>query len=306
MPNITYEGVTYDRATCTLGTCPLALANVRYVPSLGGNATYLALFMILLASQCYLGIKHKTWGFMGGMLGGLMLEIIGYGARIGMHYNPFNTVCFFAYLITLTIGPAFLTASIYLCLARIVVVFGSNISRFQPRFYTITFVTCDIISLILQAAGGAIAAGSTKNATMGEHIMLGGLAFQVFSLILFSLLCAEFGWRVYSVATWDHNPAFSNVTRHRRFQLFLLALALATLLIIVRSAFRVAELEDGFTSGIANNEGLFMVLEGPMIIIAVAVLTLSHPGYAFNGEWNSLRWSFRAVKTGPIEDYEKA
>jgi hypothetical protein len=98
MPNITYEGVTYDRATCTLGTCPLALANVRYVPSLGGNATYLVLFIILFAAQCFLGIKHRTWGFMGGMLGGLMLEIIGYGARIGMHYNPFNTDCFFAWV----------------------------------------------------------------------------------------------------------------------------------------------------------------------------------------------------------------
>jgi hypothetical protein len=72
----------------------------------------------------------------------------------------------------------------------------------------------------------------------------------------------------------------------------------ATILIIVRSVFRVAELEDGFISSIANNEGLFMALEGPMIIIAVGALTVSHPGYAFNGEWNELTWSFRAVKTG--------
>ena len=61
------------------------------------------------------------------------------------------------YLICLTIGPAFLAAAIYLCLARIVKVYGTHFSRIQPRTYTITFVSCDLVSLILQAAGGAIA-----------------------------------------------------------------------------------------------------------------------------------------------------
>jgi hypothetical protein len=59
---------------------------------------------------------------------------------------------------------------------------------------------------------------------MGENIMLGGLSFQVFSLILFCLLCAEFGWRVYSAAAWKHNPAFAAVTNSRRFKLFLLGM----------------------------------------------------------------------------------
>lgn len=63
--------------------------------------------------------------------------------------------------------------------------------------------------------------------------------------------------------------------------------------ILVRCSFRVAELKDGFAGDIANDEGLFMALEGPMIMLATLCMTLSHPGYDFNGEWNEAVWSLR-------------
>jgi hypothetical protein len=73
-------------------------------------------------------------------------------------------------------------------------------------------------------------------------------------------------------------------------------LAIATVAIIIRSSFRVAELMNGFTSAIANNQALFMALEGPMIMLAVAALALFHPGFAFSGEWQAAAWSFRTKK----------
>lgn len=89
---------------------------------------------------------------------GLLIEVVGYAFRVMLHNNPFDENSFIAYLVCLTIGPAFMSAAVYLCLARIVVVYGQDLSRFQPRWYTIVFCTCDLISLILQAIGGAIAA----------------------------------------------------------------------------------------------------------------------------------------------------
>ena len=44
------------------------------------------------------------------------------------------------YLICVTIASVFLTAAIYLCLARIVIVYGENLSIFRPRTYTILFI----------------------------------------------------------------------------------------------------------------------------------------------------------------------
>lgn len=56
-------------------------------PNLGGNAFFLACHAILGLSQLYYGIRHKTWGFLFGMLCGHILEIIGYAARIQMHFG---------------------------------------------------------------------------------------------------------------------------------------------------------------------------------------------------------------------------
>lgn len=104
------------------------------------------------------------------------------------------------YLICLTIGPAFISASIYICLGRIVVIYGEGISRLRPRTYTIVFILCDLISLILQAAGGAITsiadADQRDLAQAGINIMIAGLASQVASLAMFMILCLDFAWKV--------------------------------------------------------------------------------------------------------------
>lgn len=76
----------------------------------------------------------------------------------------------------------------------------------------------------------------------------------------------------------------------------LLALALATLSVFIRCVYRVAELQGGFGGSIANNQTLFMIFEGPMIIIATVALTVFHPGIAFAGRWSEAGWSLRKAK----------
>lgn len=81
------------------------------------------------------------------------------------------------YLIPLTLGPAFLAAAIYLCLGRIILVYGESISRIQPRTYTILFISCDFLSLVLQAAGGALSATADTEGQgdVGVNIMVSEL-----------------------------------------------------------------------------------------------------------------------------------
>lgn len=55
--------------------------------SLEGNAFFIAAFAVLLPPQIYFGIRHKTWGFLFGMFSGLLLEVIGYIARVQMHFG---------------------------------------------------------------------------------------------------------------------------------------------------------------------------------------------------------------------------
>lgn len=99
---------------CTLETCDLSMASFLYLPTRPGNAIYAAIFAIYIVTQLFLGIKHKTWGYMVAMVLGLLLEVIGYVARIMLHNSPFDKNNFLMYLVTLTIAPALLSASVSL------------------------------------------------------------------------------------------------------------------------------------------------------------------------------------------------
>jgi hypothetical protein len=153
---------------CTLQTCDLSLANTSYLPSVGGNAFFAAVFGICIVTQFFLGFRHRTWGYMVAVTLGLLGEIVGYAGRILMHHNPFSKNNFLLYLVPLTIAPALLSAGIYLCLARIVIVYGPHLSRVRPRTYTIVFCLCDFLSLLLQAIGGAIASISNTQSTVSD------------------------------------------------------------------------------------------------------------------------------------------
>lgn len=159
------ETLILDPELCTLQTCDLSLGQLTYLPSVWGNAIFVGVFGLLLLVQIFLGIKYKTWGFMAGLLLGIALEVAGYIARILLHYSIFDKNYFILYLTFLTTAPAFISAGIYICLSRIIMLYTPNLSRFQPRTYTIAFCSSDLVSLILQGAGGAIA--STAN-TQGD------------------------------------------------------------------------------------------------------------------------------------------
>jgi hypothetical protein len=223
-----------------------------------------------------------------------LLEIIGYVARIGIHSNPFNNNDFLIYLVCLTIAPAFLSAAIYLCLSRIVVVYGTHLSYFKPRTYTIIFCSFDFISLLLQAAGGGIAASTKKPDLLntGKNVMLAGLGFQVASLVIFAIAAGYFAFRVWSNQdSW--NPRFSSLTSSRRFKAFLVGLVVATVTIFVRSVYRCVELSGGFNGKLfTSDEALFMILEGVMLVFACGCLTVLHPGLSFQGQWRDVNDAF--------------
>jgi len=205
-------------------------------------------------------------------------------------------------LVTLTIAPAFLTAAIYLCLARIIYVYGSELSFFKPRTYTIVFCGCDFISLVLQAAGGALAstADTRDQSDVGKNIMLAGLGFQVLSLILFALCAGDFAIRVMkNKRRW--NVQYMDILNSKLFKAFLFGLFVAVVTIFARSVYRCAELSGGFNSHLfVDDELMFMILEGVMIVLACICLTFLHPAVCFQGAWADANFNFR-TKTGGTE-----
>ncbi|KAL2862485.1 RTA1 domain-containing protein [Aspergillus lucknowensis] len=279
-----------DIELCTLETCSIDDAYIRYQPTIAGNGVYIALFGLLLVTQIIQCPVYRMWGFSGSMIAGLILEVLGYLGRILFHDDPFNFDYFLLNLISLSIGPVFFCAALYFLLGRIVVVYrGEDISRLRPRNYAIFFVSCDVIALILQSVGGALTSVAEDEASQstGVNVMIAGLASQVAALTLFITLACEFAFRLRRRSQTgrpadaeERKDGFAAIREKRRWKVFLCAISLSTLVVYIRSIFRVVELNGGFDSELANDEVAFMVLEGAMISIMCICLTAMHPGIA--------------------------
>ncbi|KAK4506209.1 hypothetical protein PRZ48_004174 [Zasmidium cellare] len=282
---------------CTLQTCPVATSFYSYRINLAANLAFLILFSLLTLS--YLAIwllirRGHTYATV--MILGTISEIIGYAGRVWSYYDQWNETPYLIQIICLTIAPAFYSAGVYLCLAGIVRVFGEGNSRVRPLWYTYIFVPCDVIALVLQAAGGALAATSIDGASdaaelnTGVDILLAGLSWQVFTLTCFIVLCGDLAWRIRrrcramgADVALSQDPESVGIRKPKRFQYFLGALALATILILWRCAYRVAELNDGFSGPITYKQGLFIGFEGVLIIVAATLMVVAHPIVCLRG-----------------------
>lgn len=93
------ENPVIPDADCTLSTCSLLQAHFLYVPNLAGNALFAGIFGLALILQILFGMRYRTWGYLVGMFGGCVLEVIGYIGRIQMHSNPFTDPPFLMYVL---------------------------------------------------------------------------------------------------------------------------------------------------------------------------------------------------------------
>ncbi|KAI4171526.1 MAG: hypothetical protein LQ348_006919 [Seirophora lacunosa] len=266
-------------ANCTLALCPAELSVYQYQPTLPGNICFLLLFAIAMIIHLVMGLKWRTWFFVFCMFWGCVSEIIGYAGRIMLHYNPFTFTGFLIQIICITLGPTWFAAAIYFTLYKIILYLGPQHARFPPKAYYWIFIPCDIISLLLQSVGGALSTTSDGSSDAAVNVSIAGLSFQVFTLLVFISLTLEYAWR------WQRARKASAVKEplSRRFKIFVTFLSAGTLLIFIRCIYRIDELSEGYSGDLIHNEGLFIGLEGFMVLVAVYCLIIAHPGPVFQG-----------------------
>ena len=271
--------------TCTAvsARCPVQGSIYGYYPSLSANAFFLAFFAMFTLLNIGLGVRYRTWTFMIALTLGCATEAIGYVGRVLLHSNPFDKAGFDMQIVCLIIAPAFVAAAIYLTLKHLTLCFGPEYSRIKPRNYTWIFIGCDILSLILQGAGGGLAAtSSTKPSieTDGNDLMLAGIVFQVATLLVFAGMVADYFLRVSRSSSALSKEAESIRTK-TSFKCFIGGLIFAFLAVFARCVFRIAEMSGGWRNPIMQSETDFIALDGCMISLAVLLLTIFHPGYCF-------------------------
>ncbi|KAH8649961.1 RTA1 like protein-domain-containing protein [Xylariales sp. PMI_506] len=266
--------------------CGYQTSFYKYRISFSANTAFIALYAAAaLAFLVIFAFRRHNVSFTVAFLLGMVAEIIGYVGRLMSWKNQWQENPFLTQICCLTVAPAFMAAGIYFCLKSIIYAFGPDNSRINPDWYPRIFIPCDVVSLLLQAVGGgmaAVALNTGKDLTTGNNIMISGLAFQVFTMLVFMLFATDFAIRtIRKPAAVDHTPVLVVLRASWPFRLFLIALTLSTVCIFWRSVFRVAELSDGWTGYLMTRQDLFIGFEGIMVIVAVWALTIFHPNICF-------------------------
>jgi hypothetical protein len=271
---------------CTKETCDPIWSIYGYRPSLPFTLLFLTIFALSALAFLIQGLQprtcSKTWFFTTAMIIGSSSEVLGYVAKLLLYNDPFSDLGFKMNVVLLTFAPAFYAAAIYASLAQICLALAPELSRLRPRLYTRIFISCDVVSIILQAAGGGIASAAPDFHVLeiGDNIMIAGLATQVATLLVFGVLAVDYACSVYKHHE-SLRPATAELRRSWHFKAFVAALWVAYLGIQIRCCYRVAELCEGWGSPTMRNQGLFIGLDSLPVGVAAVVLNVCHPGWWF-------------------------
>ncbi|PIG83675.1 RTA1 domain protein [Aspergillus arachidicola] len=266
--------------TCTEVTplCPVEATTYGYYPNYGGNIFFTIFYGLCGVFQLGFGIYFRSWTLMVALVVGTLLEMAGYIGRVLMNKNPWDGGAFKLQIVAIILGPTFIAAGIYLTLKHIILSLGPEHSRLKPKLFTWIFIGCDIGSLILQAAGGGVAAaaGSEQRDLLnaGNDIIITGIAFQVATMSVCGLLALDFFIRYFRRSSGEKARDGGN----GRIKLVVFADIFAYFTVLIRCIYRIPEMAGGWGNPLMQKEDEFLVLDGMMVALAVLALTVFHPG----------------------------
>ncbi|KAF8202068.1 RTA1 like protein-domain-containing protein [Mycena galopus ATCC 62051] len=190
-------------------------------------------------------------------------ELVGWSGRLWSSFSPSFSNPYMMQITSTIIAPTPLIAVNFVLLSWIVTRLGPSYARLTPRWYTIIFVSCDIMALFIQGAGGGIAssAATRAGANLGANIMLAGIVFQFVAIITYSSLAGDFLRRYHT----DRPVRGSSVHRgimDTKLKTMVAALAFATLVLFIRSIYRIIELATGWHGRVIETAVYFNVLDG--------------------------------------------
>lgn len=105
----------------------------------------------------------------------------------------------------------------------------------------------------------------------GTHIMVAGIVFQLVSVTVFVVCAADFVRRTMRRRLLVRLAGSVGV--------LLGAMVLSVLCVYVRSIYRTVELSQGWKGFLIIREKYFVALDGAMMVVAVVVFNVLHPGW---------------------------
>jgi hypothetical protein len=197
------------------------------------------------------------------------VQTIGYCGRIWSHFDRLSIGGFVIQAILILIAPALYAASIYMILGRIIrTLHAEHLSLVPVQWLTRIFVTGDVVAFTLQAGGGGIQAGGTLDLFLiGEKVIIAGLFIQIAIFGFFVATSVLFHHRIRASPT---SVVIQNVIPWRR---YLWVLYITSIIILIRSVFRVIEYLQGNGGYLISHE-VFLYIFDTILMAAVMVILL--------------------------------
>ncbi|KAF5023836.1 hypothetical protein F66182_4094 [Fusarium sp. NRRL 66182] len=285
-------------------TCPASDGFYSYSPNVAGNAVLLALFVLLTLAAIYYAVRSRTYLFSVALTVGLLIEALGFLGRILLRSSRDSQGCFFLFLFGTILGPSLISVAIFIVLPHILGIYGEPICPFKPLVAGLVFWGLSAITVVLELIGIVFAAyeSSSISRKRGAAITATGLAIQAASLVACTGLHFWFTIGL-STRRGTLDARHSQIYRSFRFKKFLMAMEIASALLIVYSFYRLVEFANGVSGPVFQNQAAFMVIGGVLPFLAAALLTVFHPGAAFAEAWapTSPRGIKRQSRPEPVQ-----
>ncbi|KAK8091443.1 Rta1 domain-containing protein [Apiospora hydei] len=253
-----------------------------YLPSMAGTVILAVLFGLSSLWHIKQMIQSRTWYFIPFTVG-CLFETVGYIGRAMSSSESFPDFTKNPYIIQsvlLLLGPTLFAASIYMILGRLIRLLDADAySLIPPRWLTKVFVLGDVLSFFAQGGGGGMltTAKTQNDVQRGENIILGGLGIQILFFGGFCVVTALFHLRI------RREPTSKSYAVTAPWTLLVYVLYAASLLIMVRSLYRVAEYVQGQGGALQGHEYWLYILDSvPMLAVSV-LFNWMHPSCVVGG-----------------------
>ncbi|PWY78126.1 RTA1-domain-containing protein [Aspergillus sclerotioniger CBS 115572] len=236
----------------------------QYNPSMPAAVIFAAFFMIGTFLHTFRMIQTRTWFLIPLVIGGYF-EAVGYiGRAMSASQTPDWTLGPYIMQSTLLlVAPALFAASIYMELGRIIsLVKAEKLAIIRVNWMTKIFVAGDVLR------AGIMVNGSP---TMGQNLIVGGLFVQIAFFGFFVVSALVFQIRIASRPTDEARNDLIPWRKH------MFALYSSSVLILIRSVFRVVEYLEGSDGYLLQHEVFIYLFDGLLMLSVLVIFVVIHP-----------------------------
>lgn len=213
--------------------------------------------------------------------------MVGYGVRAGVMNSTDKLMPFCIQTMFILVAPVLFAATIYMMLGRVIShAGGAHHSPLKPSKITLIFVLGDIFSFMVQGGGSGMSViQDAELSKWSERIVVIGLVIQI---IIFGLFCAL-------ALVWHRRMKLAPVSPIARiagdsldfihWEADLWMLYGVSLLILVRSIFRVVEYCQGHTGYALSHEWTLYVFDTVLMCAAAGIFCWRFPGHLGGKAW---------------------